>query len=280
MKLTVWGARGSIPVSGPQYNKYGGDTTCVELETRNGEVLILDAGTGLRALGNKLLAEGRKEIHFLFSHAHWDHLMGFPFFKPLYRPDVTIYCHGCTFSQQSVQHFLSQTLRPPFFPVKLDDVAATLRFDDECPANITVAGLCCQTIPLSHPNQGYGYRLTEGKRSVAFFPDNELSMVHFEGRAVGEYQRFLQDVDLLIHDAEYWPEEYEAFARGWGHSVFFDTVDLAVAARAQKLVLWHLNQERSDDEVDKMGEVAQDAANSGNTGLECLMARAQMAFEL
>ena len=280
MKITVWGARGSTPVSGVQYQKYGGDTTCVELETRAGEVLILDAGTGLRPLGNKLLAEGRREFHFLFSHAHWDHLMGFPFFKPLYRPDVTIFCHGCTFSQQSIRCFLKETLRPPFFPVKLDDVAATLHFDEDCPADTTVAGLCCQSIPLSHPNQGFGYRLTEGGRSLGFFPDNELSMVHFEGRPVEDYVRFLKDVDVLIHDGEYWPEEYDGFARGWGHSVFFDTVQLAVAARAKQLVLWHLNQERTDDEVDKIGGLAQNAADEGGTGLVCRMARTGMVLEI
>ena len=122
MKITVWGARGSIPVSGPQYVRYGGDTTCVEVESNDGTIIILDAGTGIRCLGNKYIKAPQGELqpmHLLLTHAHWDHVMGFGFFKPIYRKDCVISLHGCSCAQESIRTFLERTMQPPFFPVDL-----------------------------------------------------------------------------------------------------------------------------------------------------------------
>ena len=280
MRLTVWGARGSIPVSGPQYLRYGGDTTCAEIETDGGETIILDAGTGLRPLGNKFMAEGRTTFHFLLTHAHWDHLLGFPFFRPLYEEETIIYFHGCTNAQQSVKTFLKATMQPPFFPIALEDVEATIQFDSDCAPDQEVGGLCCQSILLNHPNHGYGFRLTEKDRSVAFFPDNELSYHHPKGKSFDEYAAFVEGVDLLIHDGAYSPEEYEAFSRGWGHSIYTDTVRLAVEASAKRLLLWHLNQERSDDQADSMQEKAREALREAGTRIECDIARTGLQIEI
>lgn len=281
MKLIIWGARGSIPVSGPQYIKYGGDTTCAEISTKSGEVVILDAGTGLRTLGNRMLKEKRKEFHFLLTHAHWDHLMGLPFFKPLYRKDSTMYFHGCTFSQQSVRTLLENTMRAPFFPVDLSGVAAQLKFDDVCHLSHVFCGLTCLSVPLSHPNNGFGFRLTGEGKSVVFIPDNELSLVHPEGRAFEEYVKFCEDADVLMHDGEYRPEEYQAFSKGYGHSIFLDTVRLGVEAKVRKLLLWHTNQDRFDDDADKLLEQARaEAKRLGNSSMEIEIARQGMEIEL
>ncbi len=273
MKMTIWGARGSIPVSGPEYLRYGGDTTCAELETARGEIVILDAGTGLRALGNKLVAEGRKEIHFLLSHAHWDHLMGFPFFKPLYLADSVVHFHGCTHAQESIRTILKETMRAPFFPIDLNEVDAKLHFDDDCRQHFSFAGLDCQSILLSHPNGGYGFRITEDGRSLAWLPDNELTFRHPGGEDFDTYAEFLAGVDLLIHDGEYLEAEYERHHRGWGHSVFSDTVALAIAARAKRLILWHLGQERSDTQADAMAQAARQAIASAGAAITCAVAR-------
>jgi phosphoribosyl 1,2-cyclic phosphodiesterase len=273
MKLTVWGARGSIPVSGAEYLRYGGDTTCVELETATGETIILDAGSGLRALGKKLQSEGKKVVHFLMSHAHWDHLIGFPFFKPLYSKETMIHIHGCTNAQKSLRTFLEVAMSPPFFPVSLNDLPSILKFDDGCPAEIEFAGIRCETTLLNHPNYGYGYRIWEGDRSIAFFPDNELDYSHPKGGTFDDYAGFVGGVDLLIHDAEYLPEEYESWSRGWGHSVLTDTIRLASAAKVGHLLLWHLNQDRSDDELDVMLAQAKQLAADTSPGLTLDMAR-------
>jgi len=260
MKITVWGARGSISVSGPQYLRYGGDTTCIEIETADGEIIILDAGTGLRALGNKLLAEKRKVFHFLVTHAHWDHILGFPFFKPIYRKDTTMYIHGCTSAQSTVAAILRETMHAPFFPVDLRMVAAGLNFSHECGGEFEVAGLRCESIPINHPNHGYGFRLYEGGRSVVLIPDNELGFQHPQGLRFDDYARFSAGADILFHDAEYTPAEYERYSRGWGHTICGETVKLGVKAEVGRIVLWHLNQDRTDDQLDEMGRAGQGMA--------------------
>jgi len=280
MRLEVWGARGSIAVSGEAYDRYGGDTTCVCLDTKAGETVILDAGTGLRALGNKVLDEDRDTFHFVLSHAHWDHLLGFPFFKPLYRKGVTIHIHGCTYAQQSIKNFLGTVMQPPFFPVTLDDVNAQLVFDDECKPHFEVGCMCCESIPLSHPNNGYGFRFAEDDKSFAFFPDNEFSHPHPGGRAFDDYRDFVRGVDVLIHDAEYLPEEYEQYSRGWGHSRYTDTVRLGVEADVKQLVLWHLNQDRVDDDVDGLAALAQQSASEAGRSDLCTMARTKLVIDV
>ncbi len=280
MKITVWGARGSIAVSGEQYLKYGGDTTCIEIETARGETVILDAGTGVRALGNKLLREDRRSIHFLFSHAHWDHLLGFPFFKPLYRDGTNIHFHGCTFAQQAIATILRETMRAPFFPINLDSAKATLQFGGTCLPEFDVAGLTCRSIPLSHPNFGYGFRLQEGNRSAVLIPDNELGFCHPGGRSFREYAEFASGADLLIHDAEYLPEEYEPSKRGWGHSTSVDTVRLGIEAGVKRLVLWHLNQDRADPQVDEMVLAAKGLIQKAGASIPCEFARTGLEIEL
>ncbi len=266
MNLHVWGCRGSIPVSGPEYARYGGDTTCIELVTRDGQTVILDAGTGLRRMGNKVLQDGRKEFHMLLSHAHWDHIMGFPFFKPLFRKDTVISLHGWTAAQKSLKTALQYLMHPPHFPVQLQQVGAKLNFDKVCSKTMSFAGLKVKTIPLSHPNGGFGYLIQEGGKSVAFLPDNELTLKHPDGKSFNDYAKFVQDADVLIHDAEYTEKEYNAFSKGFGHSIFLDTVKLGLQAKVKKLVLWHINQDRGDQAVDALlAEARQAVVNAGSS---------------
>lgn len=280
MKVTVWGARGSIPVSGPQYIRYGGDTTCVEIETAAGDMIILDAGSGIRALGNKALAEKRTNFYFLMTHSHWDHLLGFPFFKPLYRPDCTLNFFGCTFAQESIRTILKETMRPPFFPVDLHDAGASLLFHTRCELEFEMAGVVCRSFPLSHPNQGYGFLLEENGRKVAFFPDNEPGFEHYGGKPREAYVEFFRDADLLIHDAEYLPEEYELFSRGWGHSVYTETVRMGLDANVRRLVMWHLNQDRTDAQADAMLENARRMVQREGANMGCDLAYTGMSIEI
>ncbi|MHC4872922.1 MAG: MBL fold metallo-hydrolase, partial [Planctomycetota bacterium] len=273
MKITVWGSRGSIPVSGQQYVKYGGDTTCIEIETAAGETIILDAGSGIRALGSKMIAEGKKEFHFIFSHAHWDHLLGFPFFKPLYRKDSILRFYGCTFSQGTIKKILQDTMKAPYFPVEINAVQADLRLDVCCDRDFEVGGLCCESIPLNHPNGGCGYRFYEGDKSVAIFPDNELSSPEPDAKPLEDFAEFCSGADLLIHDGEYLKEEYEAFSKGWGHSVFLDTVELGLKANVKHLVLFHLNQDHNDDKIDAITETACGIIKDAGSDMICENAR-------
>jgi phosphoribosyl 1,2-cyclic phosphodiesterase len=282
MRFKVWGARGSIPVSGSEHDRYGGDTTCLEVTTSAGDTVILDAGTGIRRLGIDLLerADRPATIHFFLTHAHWDHVMGFPFFKPIYRREYTLRLHWCTYAQESIRSFFKEAMHPPFFPVNLDDIAADLHFSREC-ADVTEIGpLTVRAFPLNHPNHGFGFRLEENMKSAAFFPDNELGYAHPGGKTFEDYAEFLSGVDWLIHDGEYLRKEYEDFSRGWGHSVFLDTVRLATKAGVKGLILWHLNQERTDDQIDAMVEEARRAARAGGAKLEVLAASTGLTLDL
>ena len=258
MKVRCWGARGSIPVSGPQFVRYGGDTTCLEIRSKNDALLIFDAGTGIRRLGCELAREGRTELTLLFTHSHWDHIQGLPFFKPLYNPAMKIALGGCPAFQGDMGRILSQNLRPPLFPVPFDKVPARVEPFSWCGEKLLVDSLTVTRIALSHPNLGAGYRVEEDGKSLVFLTDNELFHHHRGGRSFADYAAFCRGADLLIHDTEYTPEEHES-RRGWGHSSALDAVRLAREAGVGALGLFHHNQERTDDEQDRLLERCREA---------------------
>ncbi|GAF88695.1 unnamed protein product, partial [marine sediment metagenome] len=165
MLIRCWGARGSIPVSGEQYLKYGGDTTCIEIRTRDDQIVIVDAGSGIRRLGQRLLEEDRREYTLLFTHAHWDHVMGWLFFKPAYLKGTRIAVYGCPFDQPSIESVLRSLMGPPYFPVTFDTIAAECTFHDTCVGPPAIGSLTVTTTFLNHPNQGLGYRFVEDGKS-------------------------------------------------------------------------------------------------------------------
>lgn len=279
MRITCWGSRGSIPVSGAEYNRYGGDTTCIEIRPRSGETIIVDAGTGIRRLGNTLIAEGRLSCHFIFTHAHWDHLMGFPFFKPLYRPDAVFHMHRCPFASKFVETMLSRVMSPPNFPVRYTDIQATIHYEEACPTCFRIGSLSATPIALRHPNSGSGYKFMEDDKTFVFLTDNELGFPHPGGASVDEYILFCRNADLLIHDAEYTPDEY-AHTIEWGHSVYTDVVDLAVRADVKRLGLFHLNQDRSDDQVDAIVEACKRLLREKGCSTECFAVGSGWTMEM
>ena len=268
MKITCWGSRGSIPVCGPEYIKYGGNTTCLEIVPQSGETIIVDAGTGIRRLGNKLIKDKTPSVHLLFTHAHWDHIMGLPFFKPLHIAKKTIYIYHCPYHTRFVDRMLSDLMRPPYFPVPCMGSKADMIFIDKGRQSFDIGSLRIETIPLSHPNGGAGYKFTENNRSFVFLTDNELGHMHNGGKTFEEYRHFAKGADLLIHDAEYLPEEYAARI-GWGHSRYTDAVDLAIKAGVHTLGLFHVNQDRTDQQMDAIVKKAQDAITAKNHATLC-----------
>lgn len=275
--VRFWGSRGSLPVSGERYIRYGGNTTCVEVRNSAGDIIIVDAGTGVRELGNALMAEGRRSFHMLFTHGHWDHVLGFPFFLPIYSRSTSIEVFGCATAQKTAREILEGTMEPPNFPVEFYDVSADIRFNGVCPRDYDLNGLRVETIPLTHPNGGHGYRFTENGRSFVFLTDNELGAEHAGGVPFGRYAEFSEGAALLVHDAEYRPEEYRR-TKGWGHSVFTDALRLAGEAGAERFGLFHHNVERTDDDLDKMVEECRRIA--GPTGPECFGVSQESSFEI
>ena len=266
MLVRCWGARGSIPVSGREYLRYGGDTPCIEVRTKDDSIVIIDAGSGIRRLGNRLVSEKRNDFTMFFTHAHWDHIMGFPFFKPIYRRGTRVSLFGCPFAQLSVRELISYIMSPPNFPVHFDNIVADIQYHEACQATFQLGGLTIIPIPISHPNQGMGYRFEEDGKSFVFLTDNELTYRHPGGLAYEDYASFALGADLLIHDAEYCPREYR-MTRAWGHSVYTDALRLALDAGVRRLALYHHNQERTDDAVDEM--VADCRRIAAGRPLEC-----------
>ncbi len=279
MDIKCWGTRGSIPVSGKEYVKYGGDTTCLEIRTKSDDIIIVDAGTGIRRLGNQLLKEQRFEYHLIFTHAHWDHLMGFPFFKPLYRKDSEIMAYRCPFPGKYVENMISKTLSPPNFPVKYSDISAKISYREGCPTEFEIGSVTVSPIRLSHPNGGSGYKFEEDGKTFVFLTDNELGFLHAGGLEVEDYVEFCTGADILFHDAEYTPEEYNTTIE-WGHSTFTDVLDLAHKAGVKKLGLFHLNQDRTDKQVDDIVKACGDVISEKYSPFDCFAVGCDMTFSL
>jgi len=268
MIIRCWGARGSIPVCGPEYLKYGGDTTCMEIRTKEDEIIIIDAGTGIRNLGKYLLAEGRFGYHLFFTHAHWDHILGFPFFKPLYQRKTSIRMFGCPFTQESVKKMIGKVMTAPNFPVDFADVQASISYQEPCEDSFMIRSMTVTPIFTSHPNPGVGFKFVDDGRSFVFLTDNELTFRHPGGLAYEEYVKFSSKADLLIHDSEYTEEEYQT-KKTWGHSAYEDALQLALDARVRKFGLFHHNQERTDAALDEIVEKCRQIIAGNGAPLEC-----------
>jgi phosphoribosyl 1,2-cyclic phosphodiesterase len=268
MYIRCWGSRGSLPVSGKQFNRYGGDTTSLEIRSKKGDVIVVDAGTGIRSLGTKLVRSKVKRFHMLFTHAHLDHIMGFPFFQPVYRKGTAITIHGCSFNFPSYREILQGVMCSPFFPVGLESVAADLQFDNLGVDPFSIGSITVRPIFLSHPNGGLGFRFEEAGSSFVFLTDNELAFHHSGGRTSQEYAEFSRGADLLIHDAEFSGRDYPA-NRSFGHSQFTDAVQLGLRAGVKRFGMFHLNRERTDTQVDAMVATSRRMVAKSNSSMKC-----------
>ena len=279
MLIRIWGARGSTSVSGAEYVEYGGDTTCLEIIANSGDTIILDAGTGIRRLGGEAHQRGDTDFHILFTHGHWDHLFGFPYFKPLYNSSTRLWLYGYKGKQGAIRSLISSLLSPPHFPVDYDNITARMDYHNGDGPEYHIGTITVRSIPISHPGGGLGYRLTEGDKTMVFLTDNELGYEHPGCVTYDEYVEFCRDADLLIHDAEFTPMEYGK-VRSWGHSTYADVVGLAVDAGVKTLCLWHHNHDRYDEGVERIERESRDFAEKEERDLECFAARQDMEFAL
>jgi len=277
--IRCWGARGSIPVCGPEYLKYGGDTTCIEIRTMTNDIIIVDAGSGIRKLGEQLLTEKRNELNILFTHLHMDHILGFPFFKPLYDKGKHINVFGCSFPRDSIKEILSTAMSSPFFPVSLDDFKAEISFHSVCGDAFSIGSVDITPIFLSHPNRGFGYKFFENGQSFVFLTDNELTYKHPGGLEYRDYLSFSEKADLLIHDAEFTEAEYKQ-TRKWGHSVYNVALQLALEAGVKRFGLFHHNQDRTDAALDDIVRDCRQIIKSGKSTLDCFALRQGMEIDL
>jgi CheY-like chemotaxis protein/phosphoribosyl 1,2-cyclic phosphodiesterase len=286
MRVRFWGTRGSIATPGPGTNHFGGNTSCVELTTANGDLLIFDCGTGACRLAAELMAQGKKAINanILLGHTHWDHIQGFPFFSPAFVKGNSVAIHGPEGSSGSLHHVLAGQMEYTYFPVKLNQLPAAITYHDLTEGIHTIGGARVAAQFLNHPAMTLGYRVEADGVAVVYLVDHEpfsdelwragaerghIDSILHEGDR--RHAKFMADADLVIHDAQYTPEEYFS-KKTWGHSSYEYVVQIAAAAGVRRVALTHHDPSHNDDFVAGIEREARTLAVQTGTGLDVFCA--------
>ena len=269
IRACCWGARGSIPAPGPGTAQYGGNTPCLEVRLGD-ELVILDAGTGIRALGASILAEqGSPRASIFLTHFHWDHIQGFPFFMPLYNPASSLRIMGPKQLDVDVQTLFAGQMGPIYFPIPYEAISAHTVFGHLNEGTWEEGDIHITAMRVSHPSFTVGYRIERAGKSLVYIPDNELAgddpqrLVDRRRKLVN----FIGDADVLIHDSMYTEEEYQAKV-GWGHSTFRQALELADEAGVKSLLFFHHAPDREDAELSEIVANRRDMALSRGFGFE------------
>ena len=291
MRIRFWGTRGSLAKPGRSTLRYGGNTSCVEVRTSDETLVVLDCGTGIHDLGEALLASGERPLrgHLLITHTHWDHIQGLPFFGPLFVPDSEWDVYAPGGPGQRLEDVLAGQMDYTYFPVRLEQLAATIRYHNLVEGSFQIGDLWVTTHFLSHPGLNLGYRLEGGGVSLVYATDHEPHarsqpepatwsnvLAHREDQ---RHVEFLAGADLVIHDAQYTAEEYPQKV-GWGHTPVEWATDYAVAAGARMLALYHHDSPRDDESLDQVVETCQRRAAAAGSSLEIFAAAEGQVVEL
>lgn len=252
MKVKVWGARGSVPAPGPEMNRYGGNTSCVQLTLSDGETLILDAGTGIRSLG-LALAAGIPTINILLTHLHLDHIQGLMFFPPCFRTDSRITIWGPSSPEASLEHRVARYISAPLSPVEVRELPCEVSFRDTPASEWEIGAARIRAEAVTHRGPTLGYRISDGDATVSYIPDHEpglgASLDTLEPDWISGYD-LAHGAGLLIHDCQYTDREYPTHV-GWGHSPLSDTLAFARRTEAERLMLFHHDPLHSDGFLDR-----------------------------
>jgi phosphoribosyl 1,2-cyclic phosphodiesterase len=254
VEVKIWGCRGSLAAPGADTVKYGGNTSCVEVRLGSGEVLVLDAGTGMRPLGVHMAKDPPPEIHVLLTHLHLDHLQGLGFFRPLFTPGLDIHLWGPASPVQQLSERIAMYLSPPLFPVHLDDVPSQLTFHDAPETETRIGSATIRAGKVTHQGPTVGYRIEEQGRSLVYLPDHEPSIGGDLRSTPATWMSghdLAQDADVLLHDAQYRDDEYDAHI-GWGHSCIADAMEFASKAQVDQVVLFHHDPYHTDVELEAL----------------------------
>src|SRR5436309_7823174 len=282
MHLRFWGTRGSIAAPGAGTARFGGNTSCVELVTDSGKRVIFDCGTGARLLGAELIANPRTPISatILLSHTHWDHIQGFPFFAPAFISGSQLTVCGPEGSDRSLPDVLAGQMEYTYFPVELGQLAAAIKYVDLREGSYKIDGLGVRTQYLNHPAITLGYRVQADDLDVVYLCDHEpySTTLWAEGAQYGSidsilhandrrHALFMLSADVVIHDAQYTPEEYQG-KKNWGHSTYEYAVQMAMAAGVRKLFLTHHDPSHDDGFIDEIESKARHIVRNSESSME------------
>ncbi len=251
MRIKFWGVRGSTPTPQPENLRYGGNTSCVEI--RVGErIYILDCGTGFRVLGHALAREHAQRpafAHVFVTHFHWDHIQGMPFFAPLYDNSENRFIFHSSARTRSLRQVMEEQMAAPYFPVNMREMKARREFHDIEEGRVAFDdAVTIQTMWLNHPQGCLGFRIESQNGVLVYATDNEPGDPYFDKNL----RKLADGADILIYDAQYLPEEYEARKRGWGHSHWREAVNVVMESGAKELILFHHDPDHTDECIDSI----------------------------
>ena len=280
MRLKIWGCRGSVPTPGPETVRFGGNTSCIEVSLPGGGLIVLDAGTGIIPLGLELAERGVRSLNLLLTHLHLDHLEGLRFFAPLWDERVKLDIWGPPSPLLSLRERISRSFSPPLFPIDLRHVPAQVTFRDvpRRPWTIDRASLTADLVV--HPGPTVGFRIETAGSTFAYLPDHEPALAGGFADRTRDWisgASIAADADLLVHDAQYFEDEYVE-RMGWGHSSVADAVAFTHAVGARRLVLFHHEPRHDDGSLARLEGQARSLA--GPNGLEPTLAREGMVLEV
>ena len=278
MKVKLWGTRGSLASPGADTVRYGGNTSCVSIEGSKGTWLVLDAGTGIRSLGRSLPSD-LKRVDILLTHLHMDHLQGLPFFAPLRNPDVETHVWGPASTMLSLKARLQRYVSPPLFPVSVRDLSPVLQFHELYFDMFEIGEFCIVSQLVIHPNPTVGYRILHKDKVVTYLPDHEPMLGARTFPRSPEWTSgydLAKGVNLLIHDSQYTPEEYQSRV-GFGHSNMVQAFEFAALANVKSFVPFHHDPAQSDDQLDQM---ISDAMQEVAPGYDVTPGQEGMTFNL
>lgn len=252
MRVKVWGARGSVPSPGPHMNRYGGNTSCVQLTLASGDELILDAGTGIRTLGLDLI--GHERIHILLTHLHLDHIQGLMFFPPCFSAESEITIWGPASPEASLENRIARYISAPLSPVEVRELPCSVAFRDTPASEWELGGATIRAEAVTHRGPTLGYRISDGDTEIAYIPDHEPALgAPLDGLEPEWISGFdlARGADLLIHDCQYTDDEYPRQV-GWGHSGLSDTLTFGRRVGAKRMLLFHHDPLHADEFLDEV----------------------------
>lgn len=274
-KVTVkfWGVRGTLPRPGPESLKYGGQTSCVTLNFPRNQFFIMDAGTGIKQVGQDLLSQGKTRVEgkLFISHPHWDHINCIPFFVPLYIPGNDFEILGASHGDITMRELVSAQMEGVYFPITIREFGARVYFRDLREGTYDVGGIEVQTMLLSHPGYCLGYRINYKGRSICYITDNELFLPDSEFYSEQYETRladFIRSADMFITDTTYTDQEYQSKV-GWGHSCISRVVDIAIKGEVETLYLFHHDPDQTDDDIDTKLDMARTLLSERGSAIVC-----------